>query len=617
MALIKPQFRPGVVRDTTDYANSGGYFVTQLVRFRNGLPEMWKGWTKFSETALDGVARAIKAWTATDRNRYLFVGTNERLYIENAGTFANITPVRKTSSLTDKLSTTNTSAAVTVNDAGHGAAEGDWVFFPVDVTVGGITLSGSYQITSITDADNFVITHSSNATSTVSGGGGTFDIKYEFAVGRQSASRGGGWGVGGWGTGTWGTSRSSATFLNALRQIYVDNFGEDAIIVISDAESGVFYWDATNPTDRAVDISTLSGATDAVTVARCVIVDPATRITIYFGCNAAGSTSQDPLLIRWTDNENPVDLGVTDENSAEARRLQSGSEIVTARRVGNDILIWTDTTVLQMQFIGGDLIYAIQPLADNLSVIGQKAVAVAGQRVVWMGVDNFYVFDGRVEPLPCPIEEYLFGRISRLQANKVFAETNTEENEIVWWYQSTDGTEIDSYVAWNYENNIWTYGSLDRTVWMDRKPFDYPIAVDVDGYVYYHEFGTDDGSSSPPSAINAYFETSPVEIGEGEQFMYCDRMLPDVAYLDVTDVGVGAPEVSVILKGRRYVPNTIDQTDTTEVTAQSSSVVDVFTKQTWPRIRGRSLSVRVESNKRGFRWRWGAARYNVEPDGEN
>lgn len=617
MPLIKPKFIPGVVRDTTDYGNSGGYYVTQLVRFRNGLPEMWRGWTKLSATALDGVARDIRAWVAVDRNRYLFVATNMRLYVENLSTITNVTPLRQTSSLTDKLSTTSGSAAVSVEDTGHNAAANDWINFPSGVTVGGITLSGDYQITSITDTDNYVITHSSSATSTVNGGGGSFDVQYELQVGRQSASTGGGWGVSTYGTGTYGTSRASATFINGLRQVVSDNFGEDLIVCISDVEGGVFYWDATNPTNRMVQASTLSGASSPVTVARCVIVDPVTRITIYFGCNEAGSSTQDPLLIRWSDNETPVGLEVTPENSAESRRLSSGSEIVTARRAGDNILIWTDNEIMVMQFIGGDLIYSIKSLADNLSIIGQKAVAVSGQIVAWMGVSNFYIYDGRVNSLECPIEEYVFNNMSAGQGDKVYAETNNEENEIVWWYQSKAGTEIDSYVAWNYKTKTWVYGTLDRTVWLERKPFEYPLAVDTDGYIYYHDFGADDGSTEPPSAINAYFETSPVEVSDGNDFMFCDRMLPDIKFMNVEDVGVGAPSVTVTLKGRRSASDTVDNTDDADVVAQSTSVVTSFTEQAWPRVRGRSMSLRVESNQRGFRWRWGAARFDVEPDGEN
>ena len=549
MPLQKLQFKPGVVRDLTGYTNEGGWRVSNLVRFRYGFPETVGGWQKYSNIQFLGTCRMLFGWIALNNDNLLAVGTHLKFYIERGGGFYDITPIRSTVTLTNPFTATNGSAIIQVYDVAHGCADGDFVTYSGATGLGGnvtaAVLNREYQITYV-DVDNYRITVPVTANSSDTNNGGTVTAAYQINTGLDDQVIGNGWGSGPWSRDTWGSPSSSTTY-DILRLWSADNYGED--LLFNAREGGVYYWDATSGLNsRAVTLASLSSDPTTPTQATQVLISDRDRHVICFGSNNGGSTAQDPLLIRFSSQEDPFDWTSTATNTAGDLRLGNGSAIIRAMETKREILVFTDTNLYSMQFIGPPYTFGIQSISNNISVNSFNSIMAVDDLVIWMGDREFYVYTGKTDPLVCPLKDYVFTDFNFQQREKVYAGINSEFNEITWYYPSANSFENDRYVTFNYRDQVWTYGNLARTAWLDQGVRQYPQATSPDNYIYDHEFGTDDGSTNPPSAINAYIESSPLDIADGEQFSFIRRLVPDITFINSTN----SPRVDFTLKTQNY-----------------------------------------------------------------
>lgn len=617
-AFTKLVFRPGVSRDNTNYANAGGWYACDKVRFRSGFPEKIGGWIKYTSTAFVGICRSLIQWVSTTGNRYLGIGTNAKYYIEFGGDLFDITPIRKTSSLTDPFTTQYPSNATTVivTDTAHGAATGDYIVVSgVASALNGVPaaeLNGEHVVTRI-DANSYSFTVTTAATSAGSGGG-TVTIKYEIQVGNAVSSGGTGWSAGVWGRGTWG-SAATVALTNNLRLWSVDNYGENLLACIRDG--GVYYWTAVGGVaSRMVALSSV--ATDAPVIAKAVLVSEAQRIALAFGCNPTGTSTaadQDPLLIRWSDQENILNWQPTATNSAGDLRLAIGDQIIAVTRTRQEILVYTSFTLHSLQYTGGDEVFTLSQLADNVSIMGPNSLIEINNTVYWMGIDKFYRYSGTVATLPCSLRQYIFSDINTTQRDQIFAAVNEQFGEVIWYYCSANSTSIDRYVIYNYLENAWYYGTLDRTAWLDSSLSLYPLAAGGDGYLYYHEYGTDDGSTTPPSPIDAYIESSDFDIGNGDKFSFVRRLIPDVNFTGSSSDPNVTPSVSISLEQRNY-PGSAYGTPVVSTSTKSISVTEYSPQVFWIRMRGRQTKFKISSNVLGVQWQLGVPRIEIQMDGK-
>jgi len=628
MALTKLQFRPGVNRETTSYANEGGWFDCDKVRFRFGVPEKIGGWEKLSGRTFLGTCRALHPWVALDGSQYTGVGTHLKYYIEEGGAYADITPIRETTAAGDvTFAATNGSSTLTVTDNNHGALVNDFVTFSGAVTLGGqITadvLNQEYEIVTVPNANTYTITAKDTSGVTVTadasdtGNGGASVVgAYQINTGLDTTVSGTGWGAGTWGRGTWGSGASLATIGSTLRIWAHDNFGEDLIMNVRDG--GIYYWDKSTssaPFTRAVSLQDLAGVdATAPTIAKQVIVSDRDRHVIAFGCDPQDNIgTQDPLLIRFSDQENVLTWEVLPTNTAGDLRVGSGSKIVTAVETRQQVLVFTDVSLHTMQFIGPPFTFGINQVSENTTIMGPLAAVAVDDMVIWMGQEEFYMYGGSVQKLPCSVRSYVFNDFNFTQAEKVTCGINSSFSEVWWFYCSASSDDIDRYVVYNYQEQSWYYGNMTRTVWLDRGINQYPIAAARDGYLYLHEIGYDDGSTTPAQPISSYVTSSQIDIGEGDNFVFMRRLIPDVTFVDSTSPV--EPTVNFILEARNFPGVNYSQTTTNAVTRTATVPVEQWTDQVHLRLWGRSFALKIEPTAEGVGWRLGAPRVDIRPDG--
>lgn len=618
MPLTKLVFRPGINRETTAYANEGGWWDCNLIRFRAGKPETIGGWTRYTSSTFLGTARSLFSWLALDGTILASVGTNLKFYLIRGSAPNDITPLRATTAAGGvTFAATNGSSVITVTDTAHGALLGDFVTFSGAVSLGGnvtaAVLNKEYQITRIVNANSYEITASVTANSSDSGNGGASVVgAYQINTGLDTSVYGTGWGTGSWSRGTWGSGSSTAASGAQLRLWSQDNFGEDLIFNVFDG--GIYYWDRTSGfAARGVALSSLAGAIATPTIAKQIMVSERDRHVIAFGCDPEATPGvQDPLTIRFSDQENAANWESTATTTAGELRLGTGTEIIGAVQTKQQIIVFTDTSVHAMQYIGDPFTFGIQEVSSNISIISPKAMIAAGDMVFWMGRGEFYIYTGAASQLPCDVKEYVFNDINLSQGLKVHAGHNAAFSEVWWFYPSASSQENDRYVVFNYEQRAWYYGSLTRTAWLDRDVLTYPIAAFTDGYLYYHENGLDDGTQNPSVALTPYIESSVVDIGEGDQFMFASRIIPDLTFRNSTNA---MPMATLTLKARNFPGGAYFATDDEVVTKTSSVPVEQFTNQVFVRLRGRSMSLRIESAQTGVAWRLGDPRLDLRTDG--
>jgi hypothetical protein len=640
MPLQKIQLRPGIVRDTTNYSNEGGWFECDKIRFFSGYPQKIGGWVKTSPFSFLGVCRQLWNWITSFSDNFLAVGTNIKVYIEAGSVFYDITPLRTTlvSPATNNcVETTSGSTTVTINVVGHGCDDGAYVTISgVTGDVGGVPdaqINAEHEITRI-DNDSFTITVTTAASSTVASGGGTsIDIECQLNPGLAVTTAGYGWGIGLWGVPSWGLSSNTPIFL-PQRDWFFDNFDNDLVMNIRSevnangkAQGGpIFYWErgssvspSTALDTRAVLLSgvTLNGvAPSAVpTSAMQILVSQNDKHLLAFGCQpyAGAADDYDPLLIRWASQDQPNEWEPRPTNSAGFLRVSRGSAIVRAIPTRQETIVLTDTHVYTLQFLGTTDVFGLQELADNISIISPRATITANNVLYWMGTDKFYAYDGRVQTLPCTLREYVFKDINFDQSDQIVCGTNEGFTEIWWFYPSAGSNSNDRYVIYNHLTNIWYYGNLERTAWLDVASREFPIAASTPGssstgLLYTHEVGLNDDESP----LEAFCQSSDFDIGDGDQLMLTKRLIPDVSFNTSTATN---PEVTFGIRSRNFPGSAYTNNALNEKPVIEASV-DIYTEQVFIRTRGRQMALRVSSDGLNVQWQLGSPRIESRADGK-
>tara|TARA_R100001510_G_scaffold39166_1_gene35601 strand:+ start:63 stop:1931 length:1869 start_codon:yes stop_codon:yes gene_type:complete len=621
MPLKKTIFRPGINREGTAYDNEGGWFDCNLVRFRQGRPEKFGGWEKLSSATYEGTARALHGWISLGGTKYLGLGTHLKYYVESGTVFNDITPIRSTTSAGDvTFSASNGDATITVTDTAHGAVQNDFVTFSGAATLGGnitaAVLNQEYQIATIVNANSYTVEAKDTSGSTVtanasdSGNGGSSVVgTYQINVGLDVYVPGTGWGINGWGEGTFG-STSSLSETNQLRLWTHDNFGED--LIINPRNGGIYKWTENNGVStRAVELSGISGANLVPTKGLQVITSEVDRHLIVLGADPISGTSRtgtiDPMLIAFSDQENDLEFEPLSTNTAGSLRLSSGSSIIGAVKSRQEILVWTDTALYSMQFVGPPFTFAINLINEGTGLLGPNAAVTAPSAVFFMSYNNFYAYNGAVQTLPCSVQNYVFGDINLTQSFKINAFTIKDKNEVGWFYCSSSSNEIDRYVIYNYAEELWFYGQLVRTAWLDSGIENYPRAVNG-GYLFKQESGfNDDGS--PMTGV--FIESSDFDLDDGEKFVFARRIIPDFKFIEDSNNG----SVNVVVKTRNFPGDSLTTNSTNEVSST--------TQQSHIRARARQMALRIESNddatndgNLSIGWRLGATRIDIKSDGK-
>ena len=634
MPLKKLLFRPGVSRENTRYLSevagptgvngsyTAGWYDMDKMRFRSGSPEKIGGWNRISANTYLGVCRSLWNWVTLGFANLLGVGTNLKFYIENGGAYFDITPIRATGTInTNPFVATLGSSVVTVTDTAHGCVTNDFVTFSGAVGLGGnITagvLNAEHQVTVI-DANSYTITVPVVATaadvSGSPGGGAAVIAAYQINTGYAFAVPITGWGAGGWGAGPWGTGTTSNEDLRLWSQ---SNFGQD--LIFNPRGGGIYYWDASIGTSsRAVNLTSKLGASDVPTVANFVLVSDISRFVIAFGCNDVGSAIQNPMLVRWSDQENAVDWTASATTQAGGIQLSHGSKIVTAIQSRQEIVVFTDSAVYSLQYLGVPAVWGSQLLGDNISIVSPNAVAIGSGITFWMGVDKFYKYDGRVQTLRCDVRQYIFSDINKDQYSQVFAGTNEGFNEVWWFYCSEGSTTVDRYAIYNYLEDIWCYGNMARSAWLDSGLRAYPIAATYINNIVNHEFGVDDNSTDVPAPIAATITSAEFDLDDGHNFMFIWRTLPDITFRGSPASSPSATMYLLPLKnsGSGYTtPASVGGSNNYDVTRTAVLPVEEFTGQIFTRVRGRQMAMKIESTGLGVTWQLGAPRLDMRPDG--
>jgi len=606
MPLVNFRPAPGINKEVTDYTGQGKWTDGDMVRFFQGSAQKIKGWEKFISTTLVGVARDQHAFIDLDGIRFNAIGTDRKLYIITEGLAYDITPIRETQALTNPF-TTNATTSVVVTDTSHGAVKGDFVTFDSFSAIDGLDMNKEFEITSVANTDAYVVTHTSTASGSTSGGGGSGNAKYQISIGPELSTSAFGWGTDGWSVGTWGTPSTVSNVTLEARQWSLDNFGENLIAVV--LNGGAFEW------KPSLGVSTRATAiTNAPTKSRLGLVSTPDRHLVFMGTQKTigGTNPQDDLLIRFSNQEDINTYQPTAENTAGSLRIADGSRIVAAERSRGQILIWTDTSLHAMQFIGPPFTFGLRQLGQNCGAIGSHAAVDINGISYWMSQDSFFLFDGSVKKLPCTVEQFIFNNINITGSENAFAGHNGEFNEIMWFYPRTGSDQINAIVAYNYLEGTWWTGTLARTTWIDREVFDNPVASEyfenttannevilglTDGatQMFLHETGNDaDGA-----AITAFVKSGVVQIAQGDEFAFVSKLIPDVEDQEGT--------LNAKLEFKNYPNNSTAVTKTTTF----NDTTDFISL----RGRGREFTVNVVSNTTGTAWRLGTQRFDIQPDG--
>jgi hypothetical protein len=591
---------------------------------------MWKGWQPYDTTfdfggigdPLGGACRSLHRHVDISNTTWVSVGCAHRFYMWRDGTSHEVTPVQSTQAgLSNPFATTNGSSIVTVTDTSHGQIQGNIVVFSGASTVASIldttiNRTQGWSIASTVDANSYTIDFGTSASATTSGGG-TVTATYLIQPGSDDAVAGGGWGSLSWGEEEWGgdDALSIGERLGIWSQ---DNWGED--LVANPQGGAIYYWDATSPSARMVNILNLGSADGFAPIsADFILVSYESRQLIAFGATEYSSGTANHMNIRWSDQEDILtwnDAATT--NAAGSKALALGTKLISAIHGTGDIVVWSDTTTYSMKFIGAPYMFSFDIIEQTSDIIGLKACATLGSTVFWVGRSGVYAYSGRVQKLECPVWDYLDSRCNWQQASKVIACTNRLYNEVLFFYPSSDGNEIDSYIAFDVNQNVWTIGSLVRTAWLDMSSLAPPIGAGSDGALYTHEVGGLDGSDN--SVLDAYIESSPIELSsegaydKGDRFMFIRRILPDVSFRNYSGA---SPQMKIVLKMMdKPGGGIIDQTPSGQVDRSATIPVEEFTEELHVRLRGRAMIFRAENGMNDSQWRLGTPRIDVRPDGQ-
>ena len=616
--LKKLQQKAGVNRENTRYTNESGYYVSNNVRFRQGTPEKIGGWTRLSANSFLGVCRSLWNWVTLGGANLLGVGTNLKFYIESGGVYNDITPLRTpATTINNDPFTGNGTTTVTVTDTAHGGLTGDFVVFTGATGTYATTWNQEYQITVLT-VDTYTITVASSIPAG-SYGGASVVAAYQINIGEAYASPIIGWGAGAWGAGTWGVGGGSTSI--PIRLWAQANFGEN--LVFGYRGGALYYWDnTTGLATRGVLVSSLGGASDVPLMQNYLLVSAISRFVFCFGTNDYGTATQNPMLLRWSDQESVTQWTPAATNQAGSLLLSHGSKIVTAIQTRQEIVVITDSALYSLQYQGLPVIWGSQLLGDNISVAGPNAVAIGSGVIYWMGIDKFYKYDGRLQTLRCDLRKFIFEDINMLQQDQFFASTNEGFNEVWFFYCSANATEIDRYVIYNYlENNgegAWYYGEMSRTAWLDSGLRSNPMAATAINNIVYHELGNDDNATETSLPINSLIETTEFDIDDGDHFGFVWRIVPDITFVGSD---AASPQVTMTLipmqnSGSGYNdPISVGGNSDATIVRTATVPIEEFTGQVYVRVRGRQMILKVENNQLGCAWQLGSPRIDIKQDG--
>ena len=626
MTLQKLSLSPGVNREKTSYSNENSWYECDKVRFRQGFAERIGGWTRISNNTFLGICRSLFNWVTLGGANYLGVGTHLKFYISQGGAYYDITPIRATTSAGDvTFAATNGSSTITITDTGHGALVNDFVTFSGAASLGGniiaAVLNQEYQIAYVTNANAYTITAkdtdgdtvTANSSDSGSGGGsvvGAYQINTGYDIGVPII----GWSGGTWGGGTWGTGAATASSLRLWSQ---STFGED--LVFAPRGGAVYYWDSSIDTStRGVLASSLSSASDVPTVTNTVLVSDVSRFVFCFGANAINTVVQDPLLIRWSDQESVVNWTPAATNQAGSLRLSQGSSIITAGQARQEILVWTDSSLYALQYVGAPIVWSSQLVGQHTSIASQNAIGYADGVSYWMGNDKFYSYDGGIRQLRCDLRRHVFNDINISQMEQIFAGTVESFHEIWWFYCSASSTTIDKYIVYNYQQDIWYYGTLTRTAWLDSGLQDFPLAATYSNNLVEHENGVDDNETTTSTAISANITSAQFDIDDGDRFAFVNRVVPDITF-DGSTADNPSATLSLIPYNSSGSgisdPTSQGGSDSGAITRSATVPVEKYTDRLDIRIRARQMSLKIESSGAGVIWQLGSPRIDIRADG--
>lgn len=626
MPLKKILFRPGVNRENTRYASEslgsvnagtqsvGGWYESNNVRFRAGTPEKIGGWQRVSSFTFLGLCRSLWNWVTLAGLNLMGVPTNIKVYIERDGTYYDITPLRLTDTLPTDPFTGDGTNIVSVYAPFSGALTGDYVTFSGATGTYASTFNGEFTVT-VVNATTYTI---DVGTTIAAGsyGGAAVTAEYQIHVSPDTEVPVEGWGGGKWGYGVWGVGTTNNIPLRVWSQ---SNFGEDLIFAYRTGP--IYVWDATGGlTTRAVDITSLPGAdADTPTTVNSIFVSDTSRFVFALGCDDYSSSVLDPMLIRWSDQESLTIWTPAATNQAGSIRLSHGSEIITAVQTRQEIVVFTDSSVYSLQYQGPPVVWGSQLLGDNISIQSPNCAIIASGVVYWMGIDKFYKYDGRVQTLRCDLRQFIFSDINQSQNNQIFAGTSEGFNEVWWFYCTANSEEVNRYVVYNYAEDVWYYGNMSRTAWIDSGLRDYPVAATYLHNLVNHEYGVDDNSTATTLPIDSYISSTEFDIDDGHNFGFVYRILPDLTFRD--SEGDNTPQVTMTLiplqnSGSGY-NDPLSEGGVNYATIQRTTSVPVeeFTGQVFIRVRGRQMVFKVEGSQIGTQWQLGAPRIDMKPDG--
>lgn len=656
MPLKKITFKPGINRDQTNYANEGGWFAGNKVRFLSGFPQKIGGWARWTTSAFIGVCRSMFAWATTGAYNFMALGTNSYVYVESGGTIHDISPIQKSyvsPASNNCLAVVSGSATLTITAVGNNAQIGDRVIISGATDFGGINAATyiNKEHTVVTASSGSVtVTLGTTATSTVASGGGTsIVVDFILSPGNEINVLGYGWGAPPWG-GPPGWGLAATIPINImLRLVHFDKNGADLVFNVRGGD--IYYWTLdTSFSTRAVKLSDLPNATpapDFPTEVTQVMIDDASGVLLAFGCTPFGGGPTNPLLIRWSSQvetalyPQPIlNWIVSDDpgiSTSGYLTIQSGARIVCALPSYGETLVFTESSVSSLQFTEDvTQLFSARLISAAISLIGPNAAISVNNIVFWMGTDKFFIYNGRVETLPCTLRQHLFENINLVQSDQVFAASDERYNEVWWFYCSANSNSIDKYIVYNYVEQIWYYGDcsegMARTAWLDTPLRDYPQAASSDdNYIYNHEVGYD--ANGVP--FTSFIQSSDISLDEGDRFMLLRRLIPDVSFNGST---AGNPAVDFTLLPRNFpggqvmpsAPTPVPDGDymTTNQEGQDFSrtvvrsaptttiSVEQYTAQVFVRGRARQMAFKIESaGMAGVSWQLGIPRLDIRPDG--
>jgi len=613
MPLTQLNFQPGIDTENTATGAEGKWIDCDKVRFRKGLPQKIGGWTRFSEDYYVGVGRSLEQWYSLNGSRYEAIGTDRKVYAYASGTSQDITPIRETAALVNAITTTNTSATLTISDTAHGADVGDFVTLSnVSANVGGIvstTLDAEYEILTITNVDAYTILSSATATSTV-GPSANCTATYQLNIGPSEQTFGYGWGSGAWSASTWGTARTTSNVTLDARLWSINNWGED--LIITQKDGGTYEWD----TSGGMSDNRATAIANAPTNSSLSIVSTETRHVVCMGTETTISSpaTQDKMFIRWSDQENYNYWTPNVTNSAGSQRIAGGSEIRCARPAKGTILVWTDTTMQSMSFIGPPFIFGFRQLGNDCGAVGLNSAMVIDDVAYWMSDGQFFRYAGSVQEIPCPVLNHVFDNINKIQYAQVYAAQNSNFSEVIWYYCSSASDQCDRYVIYNYLENSWYFGTMDRSTYQDNGVEFNPLATEYLANSNATSFSTingvtqgrsliyaqESGVNADGAALSAYIQSGDGDIADGETFSFINKVIPD--FQDQT--------------GNTVITLSVKDYPNDSATVGETLTVNNTTRFVNTRIRGRQSNIKIQNNDIGDNWRFGTLRVNIKQDGK-